>query len=112
MFRIFCLYRAASPDNDTRLQTTDINKTFDLHIKFVYEVIALYQPQEKCLSQIWQSNVVVFRRLHEIEIKGDECEKQALLLNLEFNMEDETHFHILNKMIKKLILIKKIWYSL
>ena len=26
-------------------------------------------------------------------------------------MEDETHFHILNKMIKKIILIKKIWYG-
>ena len=44
MVKIFCLYRTASPDNDTRLQTTDINKTFDLHIKFVYEVIALHQP--------------------------------------------------------------------
>ena len=45
--RIFCVYRTASPDNDTRLQTTDINKTFDFHIKFVYEVIALHQPQKK-----------------------------------------------------------------
>ena len=44
MVRIFCLYRTASPDNDTPLQTTDINKTFDLHIKFVYEVNALHQP--------------------------------------------------------------------
>ena len=40
----------------TLLQTTDINKTFDLHIKFVYEVIALHQRQEnmaiesRCLS--------------------------------------------------------------
>ena len=58
MVKIFCLYRTASPDNDTRLQTTDINKTFVLHIKFVYEVIALRQPQEKCLSEIWQLNVV------------------------------------------------------
>ena len=58
MVKIFCLYRTASPDNDTRLQTTDINKTFDLHIKFVNEVIALHQPQEKCLSEIRQSNVV------------------------------------------------------
>ena len=47
MVRIFCLYLAASPDNDTRLQTTNINKAFDLHIKFVYEVIALYQPHKK-----------------------------------------------------------------
>ena len=60
MFRIFCLYRTASPDNDTRLQTTDINKTFDLHIKFVYEVIALYQPHKKWSSKKWQSNVVAF----------------------------------------------------
>ena len=58
MVKIFCLYRTASPDNDTRLQTTDINKAFVLHIKFVYEVIALRQPQEKCLSEICQSNVV------------------------------------------------------
>ena len=58
MVKIFCLYRTASPDNETRLQTTDINETFDLHIKFVYEVIALHQPQEKCLSEIWRSNVV------------------------------------------------------
>ena len=29
-------------------------------------------------------------------------------MNLEFNMEDETDFHILNKMMKKLILIRKI----
>ena len=75
MVRIFCLYCTASPDNYARLQTTDINNTFDLHIKFVYEVIALYQPQEKCSSKIWQSNVVVFRPLHQIEAKGDECEK-------------------------------------
>ena len=73
--RIFCLYRAASPDNDTRLQTTDMSKTFDLHIKFVYEVIALHQPQEKCSSKIWQSNVVVCRPLHQIEAKKGECEK-------------------------------------
>ena len=45
MVRILCLYREASPDNDTRLRTTDINKTIDLHIKFVYQVIALHQPQ-------------------------------------------------------------------
>ena len=32
--------------------------------------------------------------------KGGECEKLASLLNLEFNMVEETHFHILNKMIK------------
>ena len=80
-----------SPDNNTRLQATDINKTFDLHIKFVYEVIALHQPQEKCSGKICQSNIVVFRPLHQIEAKGDECE---------FGMEDETHFHILNKVIK------------
>ena len=43
MVRIFCLY----PDNDLRLQTTDMNKTFDLDITFVYKVIALHQPQEK-----------------------------------------------------------------
>ena len=55
MVRIFCFYLAASPDNDTRLQTTNINKAFDLHIKFVYEVIALYQPHKK-----WQLNVVAF----------------------------------------------------
>ena len=52
MVRIFCLHRTASPDNDTRLQTADINKTFDLHSKFVHEVIALHQPQEKCSSKI------------------------------------------------------------
>ena len=69
MVRIFCLYRTASPDNGTRLQTMDINKTFDLHIKFVYAVIALHQPQEKRLSKIWQSNVVVFQPLHQIEAK-------------------------------------------
>ena len=34
-----------------------------------------------------------------------------VLLNLEFNMEDKAHFHILNKIIKKLVLIKKIWYG-
>ena len=39
MVRIFFLYRTASPDNDTRLQLTDINKTFDLHIKFVFEAL-------------------------------------------------------------------------
>ena len=48
MVRKFGLYRTASPDNGTRLQTTDINKTFDLHITFVYEVIASHQPKEKC----------------------------------------------------------------
>ena len=74
MVRIFCLYRTASPDNDTRLQTTDMNKTFDLH-KFVYEVIVLHQPHGKCSSKIWQLNVVVFRPLYQIEAKGDECEK-------------------------------------
>ena len=52
MVRIFCLYCTASPDNNTCLQTTDINKTFDLSIKFVYEVVALNQPQEKCSSKI------------------------------------------------------------
>ena len=66
----------------------------------MYEVIALHKPQEKCSSKIWQSNVIVFRPLHQIEAKGDECEKEASLLNLEFNIEDETHFHIWNKMIK------------
>ena len=53
MVRIFCLYCTASPDNDTHLQTTDINETFDFHIKFVYQVIMLYQ----------------------MEAKGNECEK-------------------------------------
>ena len=72
---MFCLYRTASPDNDTRHQTTDMNKTFDFHIKFVYKVIVLYQPQEKCSSKIWQSNLVVFRPLHQIEAKGYECKK-------------------------------------
>ena len=71
-----------------------------MHIKFAYEVTALHRPQEKCLSKIWQLNVVVFRPFHQIEAKGDGCEKEASLLNLEYNMEDETHFHILNKMIK------------
>ena len=52
-----------------------------------------------------------FRPLHQIEAKEDECEKQASLLNLKFNMEDETYFHILNKIIKKLTLIRKIWYG-
>ena len=52
-----------------------------------------------------------FRPLHQIEAKGDECKKYASLCNLEFNMGDETHFHILNKMIKKLILIKKICHG-
>ena len=74
MVRIFCVYRTASPNIDTCLQTTNINKTFDLHIKFVYEVIALHQPQEKCSGKICQSNIVVFRPLHQIEAKGDECE--------------------------------------
>ena len=75
MIRIFCLYRTASPDNDARLQTTDINKTFDFHIKFVYEFIALHQPQKKCSSRIWQSNIFIFQPLHQIEAKGDECQK-------------------------------------
>ena len=75
MVRIFCPCRTASPDNDTRLQTMDINKTFDLHIKFAYEVIALHQPQEKSSNKIWQSNVVVFLPVHQIEAKGDKCEK-------------------------------------
>ena len=74
MVRIFFLYRTASTDNDTRLQLTDINKTFDLHIKFVFEAIALHQPHNKCSSKIWQSNVV-FRPLHQIETKGDGREK-------------------------------------
>ena len=47
-------YRTASPDNDTLLQTTGINKTFDLHSKFLHEV---------------------FRPLHQIEAKQDECEE-------------------------------------
>ena len=68
-------FSTASLDNDTLLQTTDINKTFDLHCKFVHEVIALHQPQEKCSSKIWQSKVVVFRPLHQIETKQDECEE-------------------------------------
>ena len=70
MVRIFCLYCTASPDNETYLQTTDINETFDFHIKFVYQVITLYQ----------------------IETKGDECEKQASLLNLEYNIEEQLIF--------------------
>ena len=73
MIIIFCLYRTTSPDNDAYLQTTDINKTFDFHIKFVYEVIALHQLEEKYSSKIWQSNVFVFLLLHQI--RGDECEK-------------------------------------
>ena len=73
MIRIFCLYRTTSPNNDACLQTTDINKTFDFHIKFVYEVIALHQLEEKYSSKIWQSNVFVFLPLHQI--RGDECEK-------------------------------------
>ena len=75
MVRIFFLYRTASANNDTRLQLTDINKTFDLHIKFVFEAIASHQPHNKCSSKIWQSNVAVFRPLHQIETKGDEREK-------------------------------------
>ena len=59
----------------TRLRATDINKTFHLYIKIVYEVITLHQPQEKYLSKIWQSNLVVFQSLHQIETKGDESEK-------------------------------------
>ena len=55
----------------------------------------------KCSSNIWQPNVVVSRPLHQIEAEGDDCEKEASLLNLEFNMKDEIHFHVLNKMIKK-----------
>ena len=73
MIIIFCLYRTTSPDNDACLQTTDINKTFDFHIKFVYKVIALHQLEEKYSSKIWQSNVFVFLPLHQI--RGDECEK-------------------------------------
>ena len=46
MVRIFRLYCTAFPDNDTRLKATDLNKTFDLRNKFVYEVIVLHQPQE------------------------------------------------------------------
>ena len=80
MVRIFCLSRTASPDNETRLQTTDINKTFDLHIKFVYEVIALHQPQKKCSSKIWQSNVAVFQPLHQIEpVQGLEVQGYELV---------------------------------
>ena len=71
MVRIFCLYS----DNDLRLQTTDMDKIFDLDIKFVYKIIALDQPQENWSSKIWQLNVVVFQPLHQIEAKGDECEK-------------------------------------
>ena len=77
----------------------------------MHEVIALHQPQEKCSSKIWQSKVVVFRPLHQIETKQDECEEEASLLNLEFNREGKAQCHILNKMIKKIILIKKIWYG-
>ena len=67
----------------------------------MHEVIALHQPQEKCSSKIWQSKVVVFRPLHQIETKHDECEEEASLLNLEFNREGKAQCHILNKMIKK-----------
>ena len=73
MVRIFCLDLTVSADNDTRLQTMNINKTFDLHSKFVYEVIAL--QQEKCFSKIWQSNAVIFGLLHQIEGKRHKCEK-------------------------------------
>ena len=59
----------------TRLQTRDINKTFDLHSKFAHEVIALHQPHEKYSSKILRSKVLVFRPLHQIESKQDECEK-------------------------------------
>ena len=59
----------------TRLQTRDISKTFDFQSKFAHEVIALHQPHEKCSSKIWQSKVLVFRTLHQIESKQDECEK-------------------------------------
>ena len=89
MVRIFCLYRTASPNNDTHLQTTGIDKTFDLDIKFVYQVITL----------------------HQIEEKGDEYQKYASLLNLEYNIEEEAHFHIPNKLIKKIILIKSFGYG-
>ena len=75
MVRIFCLYRKASADNDTHLQMTDINKTLCLHIKFVYEVIAMHQLQEKCSSKIRQLNIIVFWPLYQIEAKGNECEK-------------------------------------
>ena len=75
MVRIFCLYRKASADNDTHLQMTDINKTLCLHIKFVYEVIAMHQLQEKCSSKIRQSNIIVFWPLYQLEAKGNECEK-------------------------------------
>ena len=68
MVIIFCLYRTASPDDD--------NITVDLHIKFVYDVIALHQSQEKCSSKIWQSNVVVFRPLHQIEASGEGGESE------------------------------------
>ena len=68
MVIIFCLYRTASPDDD--------NITVDLHIKFVYDVIALHQSQEKCWSKIWQSNVVVFRPLHQIEASGEGGESE------------------------------------
>ena len=75
MVRIFCLYRKASADNDTHLQMTDINKTLGLHIKFVYEVIAMHQLQEKCSSKTRQLNIIVFWPLYQIEAKGNECEK-------------------------------------
>ena len=75
MVRIFCLDRTVSADNDTRLQTMNINKIFDLHSKFVYEVIALHHPQEKCFSKMWQSNAVIFGLLHQIEGKRHKCEK-------------------------------------
>ena len=75
MVRIFCLYRRASSDNVTRLHTSDMNKTIDLHIKFVYEFIALHQPQKKCSSKIWRSNFVVIWPSHQIEAEGDDCEK-------------------------------------
>ena len=73
MVRIFCLDLTVSADNNTRLQTMNINKIFDLHSKFVYEVIAL--QQEKCFSKIWQSNAVIFGLLHQIEGKRHKCEK-------------------------------------
>ena len=75
MVRIFCLYRKASADNDTHLQMTDINKTLGLHIKFVHEVIAMHQLQEKRSSKIRQSNIIVSWPLYQIEAKGNECEK-------------------------------------
>ena len=70
MVRIFCLYRTASPNNDTRLQTTDINK------------ISLRMRSLHCINRM-KSNVVVFRPLHQIERKGVNLKSKLHYIELE-----------------------------